>query len=98
MNCEGYALDNQLRVRHLQVVDATRASLGLPVLEYIVTDIPLKVEKWVYPKNGHVTGRIKHPDSLFRAVQSLCHHSMVNEVAVVAHFPDDDIEDVDEYR
>lgn len=36
-------IENELRLRHLQVVDATRASLGLPVVEYIVTDTPLQV-------------------------------------------------------
>lgn len=36
-------IDEELRLRHLQVADATRASLGLPVLEYIVTDSPLLV-------------------------------------------------------
>nr|XP_043624700.1 uncharacterized lipoprotein syc1174_c-like [Erigeron canadensis] len=91
-------IEEELRIRHLQVVDATRASLGLPVLEYVVTDRPLEVEKWVDPKNGRATGRIKHPDSLLRAVQSLCDRSMVNAVAVVARFPDDDIDDVDDYR
>ncbi|KAI7735829.1 hypothetical protein M8C21_017113 [Ambrosia artemisiifolia] len=91
-------IEEELRLRHLQVVDAARASLGLPILEYVVTDTPLEVEKWVDPKNGQATGRIKHPDSLLRAVQSLCDRSMVNAVAVVARFPDDDVEDVDEYR
>lgn len=91
-------IEEELRIRHLQVVDATRASLGLPVLDYIVTDTPLEVEKWVDPKSGKATGRIKHPDSLLRAVQALCDRSMVNAVAVVARFPDDDIEDVDDYR
>ncbi|KAJ0430827.1 hypothetical protein HanRHA438_Chr17g0837391 [Helianthus annuus] len=90
-------IEEDLRIRHLQVVDAARASLGLPILEYIVTDTPLEVEKWVDPKNGQATGRIKHPDSLLRAVQSLCDRS-VNAVAVVARFPDDDVDDVDEYR
>ncbi|XP_076947256.1 uncharacterized protein LOC143619135 [Bidens hawaiensis] len=91
-------IEEELRIRHLQVADATRASLGLPILEYIVTDTPLEVEKWVDPRNGQSTGRIKHPDSLLRAVQSLCDRSMVNAVAVVARFPDDNIDDVDEYR
>ena len=36
-------IEEELRIRHLQVADATRASLGLPVLEYIVTDTPLEV-------------------------------------------------------
>lgn len=36
-------IEEELRVRHLQVADAARASLGLPVVEYVVTDTPLQV-------------------------------------------------------
>lgn len=36
-------IEEELRIRHLQVADAMRASLGLPVVEYIVTDTPLEV-------------------------------------------------------
>lgn len=47
MNQVGLVLDagieEDLRIRHLQVADAVRASLGLPVVEYIVTDTPLEV-------------------------------------------------------
>lgn len=92
------AIKEELRIRHLQVVDATRASLGLPVVEYIVTDTPLQVEKWVDLKTGQSTGRVKHPDSLLRAVQTLINQSSVNAIAVVARFPDDDIEDMNDYR
>ncbi|GMP59135.1 hypothetical protein CsSME_00022538 [Camellia sinensis var. sinensis] len=92
------AIEEELRIRHLQVVDATRASLGLPVIEYIVTDTPLQVEKWVDLKTGQSTGRVKHPDSLLRAVQTLINQSSVNAIAVVARFPDDDIEDMNDYR
>ncbi|KAB5538100.1 hypothetical protein DKX38_015633 [Salix brachista] len=91
-------IEEELRIRHLQVADATRASLGLPVLEYIVTDTPLEVEKWVDSKTGQSTGRIKHPGALLRAVETLINRSQVNAVAVVGHFPDDDVEDVDDYR
>lgn len=91
-------IEEELRIRHLQVADATRASLGLPVLEYIVTDSPLEVQKWVDPKNGQSTGMIKHPDSLLRAVHTLVGGSQVNAIAVVGRFPDDDIEDIHEYR
>lgn len=90
-------IEEELRIRHLQVADATRASLGLPILEYIITDTPLQVEKWIDPITGQATGRIKHPDSLLRAVHTLCDRS-INAVAVVARFPDDEIEDVDDYR
>ncbi|BFG17178.1 hypothetical protein CerSpe_034520 [Prunus speciosa] len=92
-------IEEQLRVRHLQVADAARASLGLPVVEYVVTDTPLQVEKWIDPKSGQSTGRIKHPDSLLRAVQALLICSQVNAVAVVGRFPDDDdVQDTDDYR
>lgn len=47
MNQVGLVLDagmeKELRIRHLQVADAARASLGLPVMEYVVTDTPLVV-------------------------------------------------------
>ncbi|GFP88528.1 uncharacterized lipoprotein syc1174_c [Phtheirospermum japonicum] len=88
-------IEEELRVRHLQVVDATRASLGLPVIEYTVTDAALQVEKWVDPKSGQSTGRIHRPDSLLRAVGTLVERSGVNAVAVVARFPDDDSDDDD---
>ncbi|XP_073146608.1 uncharacterized protein [Henckelia pumila] len=91
-------IEDDLRMRHLQVVDATRASLGLPIIEYTVTDTALQVEKWVDP-SGQSTGRIQHPDSLLRAVRILVERSRVNAVAVVARFPDDDIiDDVSGYR
>lgn len=37
------AIEMELRARHLQVADAARASLGLPILEYTITDKPLVV-------------------------------------------------------
>ncbi|XP_022734574.1 uncharacterized protein LOC111288077 isoform X3 [Durio zibethinus] len=40
-------IEENLRIRHLQVVDATRASLGLPVVEYVVTDTPLEGQIFV---------------------------------------------------
>lgn len=57
-----------------------------------------QVEKWVDPATGQSTGRIKHPDSLLRAVHTLVNKSKVNAIAVVGHFPDDDTDDVDDYR
>ncbi|XP_057787092.1 uncharacterized protein LOC131004422 [Salvia miltiorrhiza] len=92
-------IEEDLRLRHLQVVDATRASLGLPVVQYTVTDAALQVEKWVDPKTGQSTGRINRPDSLLRAVGTLVERCGVNAIAVVARFPDDeDDDDVDNYR
>ncbi|KAK4394940.1 putative lipoprotein [Sesamum angolense] len=92
-------IEEELRIRHLQVVDATRASLGLPIVEYTVTDAALQVEKWIDPKSGQSTGRIQRPDSLLRAVETLVERSGVNAIAVVARFPDDDTDDdVENYQ
>ncbi|PON98191.1 hypothetical protein TorRG33x02_060210 [Trema orientale] len=91
-------IEEDLRLRHLQVADAARASLGLNVVEYVVTDTPLEVEMWVDPKGGQSTGRVKHPDSLLRAVWTLVNRSRVNAIAVVGRFPDEDLEETDDYR
>ncbi|CAA6673174.1 unnamed protein product [Spirodela intermedia] len=91
-------MEEELRIRHLQVADAARASLGLPVVEYILTDAPLEVEIWIDPACGKSTGRIGNPSSLLRAVDSLVKRSKVNAVAVVGRFPDDDIEGAEDYR
>uniref|UniRef100_A0A0E0JDK6 Uncharacterized protein n=1 Tax=Oryza punctata TaxID=4537 RepID=A0A0E0JDK6_ORYPU len=91
-------IEEELRLRHLQVADAARASLGLPVVEYIVTDTPLEVKTWFDPKCGKSTGSVGNSDSLLRAVEALVNRSDVSAVAVVARFPDDDPEDSDCYR
>ncbi|GJN05907.1 hypothetical protein PR202_ga23582 [Eleusine coracana subsp. coracana] len=91
-------IEEDLRLRHLQVADAARASLGLPVVEYIVTDAPLEIKTWFDPKCGNSTGSVGNSDSLLRAVDALVNYSDVNAVAVVARFPDDDPEDSDCYR
>uniref|UniRef100_A0A7N0V9D7 Uncharacterized protein n=1 Tax=Kalanchoe fedtschenkoi TaxID=63787 RepID=A0A7N0V9D7_KALFE len=91
-------IEEELKLRHLQVADATRASLGLPVVTYTVTDTPLLVEKWLDPTTGQSTGRIGRPDSLLRAVKALVERANVNAIAVVGRFPDDDFEEIDDYR
>ncbi|EMS50023.1 hypothetical protein TRIUR3_20384 [Triticum urartu] len=91
-------IEEELRLRHLQVADAARASLGLPVVEYTVTDAPLEIKTWFDPKCGKSTGSVGNSDSLLRAVDTLVNHAGVNAVAVVARFPDDDPEDSDCYR
>lgn len=53
---------------------------------------------WIDPKSGQSSGRIKHQDSLLRAVDTLITRSSVNAVAVVARFPDEDIGETDDYR
>ncbi|XP_057862370.1 uncharacterized protein LOC131070753 isoform X4 [Cryptomeria japonica] len=57
-----------------------------------------KVEKWVDAHTGQSTGRIGHPDSLLRAVDTLINCAGVNAVAVVGRFPDDNLDELEDYR
>lgn len=91
-------IERDLQLRHLQVADAAHASLGLPIVEHVVTDMPLGVEKWIDSETGQSTGRLLHSDSLMRAVDTMVKQTDVNAIAVVARFPDDSIEEISDYR
>jgi hypothetical protein len=82
------AIEPELRWRHLQAADATRATLGLNLTEYIVTDAPLGVELRT-AASGATWGTIENPDSLLRAVKTLITDAKAEAIAVVARFPDD---------
>ena len=81
-------IEPDLRVRHLQAADATRATLGLNLTDYVVTDAPLKVELRT-AASGASWGTIGNPDSLLRAAEVLIHQARAEAIAVVARFPDD---------
>lgn len=81
------AIEPDLKLRHLQVADATRATLGLNILDYVVTDQPLNVELRT-AKSDATWGTIEHPDSLLRAAEQLI-QAGADAIAVVARFPDD---------
>ncbi|MGV0026210.1 DUF3326 domain-containing protein [Phormidesmis priestleyi] len=82
------SVESELRSRHLQVADAARATLGLTLTEYIVTDQPLNVELKT-AASGATWGTIAHPDSLLRAADKLIHQAGAEAIAVIARFPDD---------
>ncbi|NJR52568.1 MAG: DUF3326 domain-containing protein [Leptolyngbyaceae cyanobacterium CSU_1_3] len=91
-------IEPELRSRHLQVADAARATLGLTLTEYILTDQPLNVELKTAP-SGATWGTIEHPDSLLRAADKLIQQAGAEAIAVVARFPDDfDSEALQNYR
>lgn len=82
------AIEPDLRCRHLQVADATRATLGLSLTDYVVTDAPLGVELRT-AASGATGGTIQNPDSLLRATETLITQAKAEAIAVVARFPDD---------
>jgi hypothetical protein len=83
------AIEADLQVRHLQAVDAARATLGLSISDYVVTDSPLGVELRT-ANSGASWGTIANLDSLLRAAQVLINKAGVEAIAVVARFPDDE--------
>ncbi len=92
-------IEPDLLLRHQQVIDAARATLGLAIPHRIVTDLPLGVELR-RGSSGATWGTIDRPDSLLRACGQLLEATpRVNAIAVVARFPDDqDRELLAQYR
>lgn len=91
-------IEPDLRLRHIQAVEATRATLGLDLSDYVITDAPLKVELRT-AQSGASWGTIGNPGSLLRAADKLIHQVGVDAVAVVARFPDEmDDEALQNYR
>jgi hypothetical protein len=82
-------IESDLRLRHLQVADATRATLGLNSTDYVITDAPLEVTLRT-AASGATWGTIQNPDSLLRAADKLITQAKAEAIAVVARFPDDD--------
>lgn len=80
-------IEDDLRWRHLQAAEATRATLGLDLLDYGVTDMPLGVELRT-AASGATWGTIERPDALLRAVEKAL-AAGATAIAVVARFPDD---------
>lgn len=85
------AIEADLRWRHLQAAEATRATLGLDLTDYVVTDQSLGVELR-RAASGATWGTIEHPDSLLRAGERLL-RAGATAIAVIARFPDESDED-----
>jgi Protein of unknown function (DUF3326) len=87
-NSIGLVLDQgiepELRLRQLQAAEACRATLGLHLTNYVVTDAPLQVE---LKTAGATWGTIENPDSLLRATEKLL-QAGARAIAVVVRFPD----------
>jgi hypothetical protein len=81
------AIEPELRLRHLQVAEACRASLGLTIGPVLDTDAPLGVSLRTGP-SGASWGSLERPDALLRAGERL-RQGGATAIAVVARFPDE---------
>lgn len=90
-------IEPELRLRHLQAADAARATLGLSLTDYVITDAPLEVELR-RAVSGASWGTIGNPGSLLRAAEVLFKQARAEAIAVVARFPDEIDETEQNYR
>ena len=81
------AIEPELRLRHRQVAEACRASLGLTIGPVLESDAPLGVSLRAGP-SGASWGSLQRPDALLRAGERL-REAGATAIAVVARFPDD---------
>jgi len=90
-------IEPDLRIRQLQAAEAARATLGLTLTDYVITDLPLNVQLR-NSKSGASWGTLENPDSLLRAAKTLVDIG-ADAIAVVARFPDDiDNASLEQYR
>jgi len=81
------AIEPELRLRHLQVADACRASLGLSIGPVVITDQAVDV-RLSRGQSGASWGELGHPDALLRGAERLCRVG-ATAIAVVTRFPDE---------
>ena len=81
-------IEESLRLRHLQVAEGCRASLGLEIGPVVTPDRPLEVTLSRGP-SGMSWGRLGQPAALLRAGERLKALG-ATAIAVVSRFPDDD--------
>ena len=90
-------IESDLLQRHLQVVDGCRASLGLNLGPYIITDQPVEVDLKL-SLSGSSWGIVRNPETLIKGGIKLKEQGATS-IAVVTRFPDE-VDDVttSEYR
>ena len=80
-------IEPELVLRHRQVIDACRASLGLPIGPVLSSELPLGVIL-LQGASGSSWGTIERPDVLLRAGEQLM-AAGATAIAVVTRFPED---------
>ena len=80
-------IEPELQLRHRQVAEACRATLGLEIGPVLLSDAPLEVTLTAGP-SGASWGQLGRPDALLRAGERL-RAAGATAIAVVARFPDD---------
>jgi len=86
-------IEPDLLLRHLQVAEASRATLGLDLSDYLVTDEPLEITLQT-SASGASWGNITNPSSLLRGADKLINLAQAQAIAVVTRFPEEPPESI----
>ncbi|GJQ12415.1 hypothetical protein GpartN1_g4337.t1 [Galdieria partita] len=82
-------IEEELLYRHIQCADAARATLGIAVTDYILTEKALHIETLI-TEDGTSSGRIQGLQLLAEASRKLIEERNCDAIALVTRFPDDD--------
>ena len=80
-------IEEELIFRHLQVVDACRATLGIDIGSVAITEVPIEIE-FSEGSSGASWGIVSNPEVLISTGQKL-KDSGCTAIAVVTRFPDE---------
>ncbi len=90
-------LEQEIRQRHLQVIDGCRATLGLDIGPVIMTDTPLEISTMT-STSGASWGELSCLEPLLKAGERLKEEG-ATAIAVITRFPDDiELKSLDAYR
>ncbi|MDG2991655.1 DUF3326 domain-containing protein [Candidatus Synechococcus calcipolaris G9] len=81
-------IEPELRLRHIQSAEACRATLGLDLTDYLISDRPLGV-RLLASDSGATWGTLAEPGSLLRGVERLIQEGGAEAITIVSRCPDD---------
>lgn len=82
------SIEEDIRIRHIQVAEAFRATLGIDVCSCVVTNAPIGVSL-ATSSSGASWGCIQNIDTLIHGANELIQDGCT-AIAVVARFPEDE--------
>lgn len=82
-------MEDTLRVRHLQVINAARATLGIDVQDVVVTSVPWEIRTQLSVESGASWGTVEATKALGDAAKFLLEEKGCTAIALVGRFPED---------
>jgi hypothetical protein len=82
-------IEKELQLRHIQVAESMKATLGIDISQIVVTSKPLNVIAKISAHSGASWGTIENMDAVIESGEELTAMGCT-AIAVVARFPEDD--------